>query len=128
MQIKINNKSYNLNFGIQFIRLMNQNHHVENNGISQGMGLNQAVASLATYDPIGLSEILQCACWINKERPSKFDIDNYLDTKADIKLLCDRILKELENANITKAQVKNVLKTMKEAQDRAMRMSLGQSV
>ena len=48
MQIKINNKSYNLNFGIQFIRLMNQNHHVENNGISQGMGLNQAVASLAT--------------------------------------------------------------------------------
>ena len=53
---------------------------------------------------------------------------NFLDKEADVKKLCDSILKELESANATKAQVKNVLKTMKNAQERAMKMSLEKSV
>ena len=88
------------------------------------MGINQAVASLSQYHPIGLSEILLNATWINKERPTSADIDHYLETDADIKKLCDSILKEIETANATKAQVKNVLKAMKQAQERAMSSNL----
>ena len=124
MQIKINGKDYELNFGIRWVLLMNQKHNITQNGLSQGMGINQAVASLSQYDPIGLSEILLNATWINKERPTSADIDHYLDTDADIKKLCDSILKEIEVANATKAQVKNVLKTMKKAQERAMNKNL----
>lgn len=124
MQIKINGKDYELNFGIRWVLLMNQKHNITQNGLSQGMGINQAVASLSQYDPIGLSEILLNATWINKERPTSADIDHYLDTDADIKKLCDSILKEIEVANATKAQVKNVLKTMKKAQEQAMNKNL----
>lgn len=124
MQIKINGKDYELNFGIRWVLLMNQKHNITQNGLSQGMGINQAVASLSQYDPIGLSEILLNATWINKERPTSADIDNYLETDADIKKLCDSILKEIETANATKAQVKNVLKAMKTAQARAMNSNL----
>ncbi len=124
MQIKINGKDYELNFGIRWVLLMNQNHNITQNGLSQGMGINQAVASLSQYDPIGLSEILLNATWINKERPTSADIDHYLETDADIKKLCDSILKEIETANATKAQVKNVLKAMKQAQERAMSNNL----
>lgn len=124
MQIKINDKTYELNFGIRWVLLMNQNHNISGNGINQGMGINQAVASLSQYDPIGLSEILVNATWINKERPTSADIDRYLETDADIKKLCDSILKEIETANATKAQVKNVLKTMKKAQEQAMSKNL----
>lgn len=124
MQIKINGKAYELNFGIRWVLLMNQNHNISGNGINQGMGINQAVASLSQYDPIGLSEILLNATWINKERPTSADIDHYLETDADIKKLCDSILKEIETANATKAQVKNVLKTMKKAQEQAMNKNL----
>lgn len=124
MQIKINGKAYELNFGIRWVLLMNQKHNITQNGLSQGMGINQAVASLSQYDPIGLSEILLNATWINKERPTSADIDHYLDTDADIKKICDSILKEIEVANATKAQVKNVLKTMKTAQERAMNKNL----
>lgn len=124
MQIKINDKTYELNFGIRWVLLMNQNHNISGNGINQGMGINQAVASLSQYDPIGLSEILLNATWINKERPTSADIDHYLDTDADVKKLCDSILKEIETANATKAQVKNVLKTMKKAQEQAMNKNL----
>ena len=124
MQIKINGKDYELNFGIRWVLLMNQKHNITQNGLSQGMGINQAVASLSQYDPIGLSEILLNATWINKERPTSADIDNYLETDADIKKLCDSILKEIETANATKAQVKNVLKAMKTAQERAMNSNL----
>lgn len=124
MQIKINGKVYDLNFGIRWVLLMNQKHNIAQNGLSQGMGINQAVASLSQYDPIGLSEILLNATWINKERPTSADIDHYLETDADIKKLCDSILKEIETANATKAQVKNVLKAMKQAQERAMSSNL----
>ena len=124
MQIKINGKDYELNFGIRWVLLMNQKHNITQNGLNQGMGINQAVASLSQYDPIGLSEILLNATWINKERPTSADIDHYLDTDADVKKLCDSILKEIETANATKAQVKNVLKTMKKAQEQAMNKNL----
>ena len=124
MQVKINGKDYELNFGIRWVLLMNQKHNIAQNGLSQGMGINQAVASLSQYDPIGLSEIILNATWINKERPTSADIDHYLETDADIKKLCDSILKEIETANATKAQVKNVLKAMKQAQERAMSNNL----
>lgn len=124
MQIKINGKNYDLNFGIRWVLLMNQKHNITQNGLSQGMGINQAVASLKQYDPVGLSEILLNATWINKNRPTSADIDHYLDTDADIKKLCDSILKEIEVANATKAQVKNVLKAMKKAQEQAMNSNL----
>lgn len=124
MQVKINGKDYELNFGIRWVLLMNQKHNIAQNGLSQGMGINQAVASLSQYDPIGLSEILLNATWINKERPTSADIDHYLETDADVKKLCDSILKEIETANATKAQVKNVLKAMKTAQERAMNSNL----
>ena len=124
MQIKINGKDYELNFGIRWVLLMNQKHNITQNGLSQGMGINQAVASLSQYDPIGLSEILLNATWINKERPTSADIDHYLETDANIKKLCDSILKEIETANATKAQVKNVLKAMKQAQEQAMNNNL----
>lgn len=124
MQVKINGKDYELNFGIRWVLLMNQKHNITQNGLSQGMGINQAVASLSQYDPIGLSEILLNATWINKDRPTSADIDHYLETDADIKKLCDSILKEIETANATKAQVKNVLKAMKTAQERAMNSNL----
>lgn len=124
MQIKINGKNYDLNFGIRWVLLMNQEHNVALNGLSQGMGINQAVVALKQYDPVGLSEILLNATWINKDRPTSADIDHYLDTDADIKKLCDGILKEIETANATKAQAKNVLKAMKTAQERAMNSNL----
>ena len=124
MQIKINGKDYELNFGIRWVLLMNQKHNIAQNGLSQGMGINQAVASLSQYDPIGLSEILLNATWINKERPTSADIEHYLETDADVKKLCDSILKEIETANATKAQVKNVLKAIKTAQERAMNSNL----
>lgn len=124
MQIKINGKAYELNFGIRWVLLMNQKHNVVLNGLSQGMGINQAVVALKQYDPVGLSEIILNATWINKDRPTSADIDHYLDTDADIKKLCDGILKEIETANATKAQVKNVLKAMKQAQERAMSNNL----
>ena len=124
MQVKINGKDYELNFGIRWVLLMNQKHNITQNGLSQGMGINQAVASLSQYDPIGLSEILLNSTWINKDRPTSADIDHYLETDADIKKLCDGILKEIETANATKAQVKNVLKAMKTAQERAMNSNL----
>ena len=118
MQIKINGKVYDLNFGIRWVLLMNKDYHYENGGLNQGMGVTQAVTSLIQYEPEGLAKVLLNATWINKSRPTIAEIYQYLETDADITKLCDAIYKEIKNANATKAAVKKVVKTMNQAQER----------
>ncbi|HGM1653684.1 tail assembly chaperone [Lactobacillus gasseri] len=116
MQIKIDGKEYELNFGVRWVLLMNKKYHAADAGLDQGMGITQAVSSLTQYEPEGLAEILLTATWINKSRPTLEDIYHYLETNADIAKLCDAIMKEIKEANATKAAVKNVLEAVKKRQ------------
>lgn len=122
MQININGKKYELNFGIRFVMLMNQKHNASQNGMTLGMGINQAAVVLAQNDVVGLAEIIECATWINKDRPTINQIYAFIDNpKTNIEKLFEQVRHELTVSNATKAQVKNMMKTMKAAQDRAMK-------
>lgn len=128
MQIKIDGKKYNLNFGIKFVFLMNQAHHAQEKGINIGMGVNQVAFTLLQKDVVGLAEILENATWINKERPTLNQIYAYLDNPStDIDKLFNQVSHEVTTANATKSAVKNLMKTMKNAQERAMKLSLEKS-
>lgn len=124
MQITIDGTDYRLNFGIKFIRLMNDLHHTSQSGMNIGMGLNQATLSLMSQDVIGLAEIIECATWINSKRPTKDQIYAYLENdKTNIAKLFKDIDKELKESNVTKGTVKNLEKTIKARQEQAMKMS-----
>ena len=122
MQININGKKYELNFGIRFVMLMNQKHNANSNGMTLGMGINQATVVLAQNDVVGLAEILECATWINKDRPTINQIYAFIDNpKTNIDKLFEQVKHELTTSNATRTQVKNMMKTMKAAQARAMK-------
>lgn len=125
MQININGKNYELNFGVRFVMLMNKNHNVDSSGLKLGMGINQAASVIAQKDVVGLAEIIECATWINKNRPTVQQIYAYIDDpKTDIDKLFKQINHELNTANATKSAVKNVMKAMKNAQNKAMKKNL----
>lgn len=126
MVIEIDGKEYRLNFGIKFIKLMDDLHHSSQAGMNVGMGLNQATISIMSQNVIGLAEILECATWINPNRPTMDQIYAFLENEnTDIDKLFKDVEKELKTSNVTKGTVKNLEKTIKAKQREAMKMNLG---
>lgn len=113
MQIKVNNKDVNLNFGVRFIRELDRKigMTLDIKGVEQnfGMALTKAVPALRSYDAAVLADLLYCAAWDNKERPSQSDIDAYLDDKkTNIDKLFDDVTKELKSSNAARTATKNL--------------------
>lgn len=113
MQIKVNNKDVNLNFGVRFIRELDRKigMTLDIKGVEQnfGMALTKAVPALRSYDVAVLADLLYCAAWDNRERPSQSDIDAYLDdTNTDIDKLFDDVQHELKSSNAARTATKNL--------------------
>lgn len=113
MQIKVNNKDVNLNFGVRFIRELDQKVGLTLTiqGIKQnfGMALTKVIPALQSYDVAVLADLLYCAAWDNQKRPSLSDIDAFLDdTNTDIDKLFDDVQKELKSSNAARTATKNL--------------------
>lgn len=113
MQIKVNGKDVNLNFGVRFIRELDQKAGLTLTvqGIKQnfGMALTKVIPALQSYDVAVLADLLYCAAWDNQKRPSLNDIDAFLDDKnTDIDKLFDDVQKELKSSNAARTATKNL--------------------
>lgn len=113
MQIKVNGKDVNLNFGVRFIRELDQKTGLTLTirGIKQnfGMALTKVIPALQSYDVAVLADLLYCAAWDNQERPSLSDIDAYLDDKnTNIDKLFDDVQRELKSSNAARTATKNL--------------------
>ncbi|WP_314737070.1 tail assembly chaperone [Limosilactobacillus urinaemulieris] len=117
MQIKIGKKDINLNFGVRFVRELDKlkGMEVEVQGIKQkfGMGLTVVLPSLRQFDPATLSDVLYCASWDNKSRPTQKAIDDFIDNDADLDKLFDEVLDELQKANAVKGTIARMSKNKK---------------
>lgn len=113
MIITIGKKDYTLNFGVRFVRELDKKKGMEVTvkGLKQnlGFGLARMVPALKTYDAAALSDVIYCAAWDNKKRPSEDEIDAYLDNPdTDIEKLFDDVLSEMLTANAVKVATKNL--------------------
>lgn len=113
MQIKVNGKDVNLNFGVHFIRELDQKVGLTLTvqGIKQnfGMALTKVIPALQSYDVAVLADLLYCAAWDNQKRPSLSDIDAFLDdTNTDIDKLFDEVQRELKSSNAARTATKNL--------------------
>lgn len=109
MQITIGKVNYDLTFGVAFVREVDKELGVKRDGVSFGLGLTIALPGLQSYDPSVLSDILHCATVTGKKRPSRADVDGYLDDpETDVETLFVEVLREIQGANATKAALKNM--------------------
>ncbi len=113
MQIKVNGKDVNLNFGVRFIRELDQKAGLTLTvqGMKQnfGMALTKVMPALQSYDVAVLADLLYCAAWDNQDRPSLDDIDAFLDdTNTDIDKLFDDVQEELKSSNAARTATKNL--------------------
>lgn len=107
MQLTINGKKVQLNFGVGFVRELDRFYGLSNQaGFNLGMGLTKAIPSLKSYDSAVLAEVIQCA---SEPSVTLADVDELIDNpKTDIEKLFDDVLKELKEANAVKLAVKKL--------------------
>ena len=86
MEIKINGKNVELNFGVAFVRELDKVAGMKVNGQSFGFGLTKSLPALQAYDPAVLADVLYCAAWDNKPRATQKAIDEFVDTDSDLEI------------------------------------------
>ncbi|MBG9366558.1 tail assembly chaperone [Streptococcus sp. NLN64] len=112
-QIEINGKSFDLHYGIGFIREMDKRHEVNGNGVSFGMGIQAAVIYLQDYNPVILADIIQAATITLRNRPSISEIELWIEEQGDnLEQAFDDFLSDLKTAPMTKLKVKKTLEAM----------------
>lgn len=108
MQLKINDKNVNLNFGVRFVRELDKVAGMTVNGQSFGFGLTKSLPALQAYDPAVLSDVLYCAAWDNKVRPTQKAIDEFIDNDADLEKVFDEVHAAIAKSNAVKVAAKNM--------------------
>lgn len=107
MELTINGKKYQLNFGVGFVRTLDEKYGMSNQaGFSLGMALTKALPALKSYDPAVLAEVIQCAA---EPALSLAKVDSLIDDPdTDVEKLFSDVLKELSEANAVKLAAKKL--------------------
>lgn len=81
MELVIGGKVYQLTFGIEFIRQVDNRYdkQLEVAGDMEfGLGLVYIISPLSLGTPVAMSDVIQCATAHYVQKPSKADIEEYL--------------------------------------------------
>lgn len=109
MELTINGKEYELNFGLGFIREMDKLHEQQMQGISFGIGLEMMTAQLEMGRPTILLDIIKAGTAHLKRKPTAKEVEQYLEEKAlDGEL--ENLFKELKEATAQAPFLKQALK------------------
>ncbi|WP_433956995.1 tail assembly chaperone [Cytobacillus horneckiae] len=93
MEIEINGKKYQLEFGMKFIRKMDEVYFIDKEGAKFGMGIESAVTYMAMQNPTVLFEIIKAGTSHLKSKPSNEEIETEIEKYAIEGKLEDLFLK-----------------------------------
>ncbi|HJA23529.1 MAG TPA: tail assembly chaperone [Candidatus Limosilactobacillus intestinavium] len=108
MELQINDKTYELNFGVRFVRELDKVAGMTVNGQPFGFGLTKSLPALQAYDPAVLSDVIYCATYGSRPRLTQHAIDDYIDQCDDLEKVFDQVNSEIADANAVKVAAKNM--------------------
>lgn len=104
-QIEIAGKTYDLHYGIDFIREMDKRYAISAGSMTFGAGLRTALYYLEEGNPVILIDIILSATHTLKSIPSAVNIEAWLEEQTDIEQVFNDFLTALETAPMTKIQI-----------------------
>ena len=106
MELTINGKVYEFNFGMRFLREVNKKATVQVDGVKgaeKNVGLRMAVAGIVDGDMETLVDVLDLANKGQEPRVTREVLDNYIDDPdTDIDKLFEDVMDFLKKANATR--------------------------
>lgn len=121
MEITINGKDYKLNFGIKFIREADKFTLTKlGNGMEFSAGLGSLLSKILNGDMVAFFDIVYLATCTNSKRPSKTEIDEYLDSlnTDEFDTLYNEVMREIEQSNSGKRVMLKAKEDMKMTEER----------
>lgn len=119
-ELTINNEVYQLNFGMGFLREMNQKISVPVDGmpgVKKNVGLRYGIANVIDGDIEALEEVIDLANKGQKPRLTRKILDEYIeDESTDVDELFDTVVGFLKTANVTKKETKSIMDAVAEAE------------
>lgn len=116
MILQINDKEYELYFGVAFVRALDEKHSTPGAGGARfGLGLETYVSKMFAGDTVALAEILYAGTASEKTRPTQKLIDQYIDQHEDIDALFEEVFEELKKQNATRRRTLKQLEILEEA-------------
>lgn len=107
MTVKINGKECKLNFGVGFVRDLDQKYFVQGkSGIKFGSGLESRVPMLLSDDVVTLAEFIYLGtARMSEGRPSIQEVDDFIDSAKNIEELFEQVVEELKKSNACRVKV-----------------------
>jgi len=103
MELTIKGKQVHFKFGVKFVRELDKNLVIEQNGVSFGLALAvKIIPELEMANVATLSNVLFLANRTETPKLSQGDIDDFIDECEDIEKLFDDVLKEITESNTGK--------------------------
>lgn len=119
MILKINDKEYEVFFGMAFVKTLDDKYSQKGiGGAKFGLGLSVIIPKLLDGDTTALEECLTASFSSEKDKPSIKDIDFYIDHVDDIDTLFDEVIEELKKHNATKKKALQIIETIEEEEQK----------
>lgn len=119
-ELTINNEVYQLNFGMGFLREMNQKISVPVDGmpgVKKNVGLRYGIANVIDGDIETLEEVIDLANKGQKPRLTKKILDEHIENEdTDVDGLFDTVVGFLKTANVTRKETKSIMDAVAEAE------------
>ena len=113
--LTINEREYELSFGIAFIRELDKKFCSNVNGMNFGAGVRSAVVYLLDGNPVILVDIIQAATITNRSKLSEKDIEKWLEEPDDLDVVFDDFLTCLKTSKLTKKTTMAIVEAVEQA-------------
>ncbi len=103
MELTINDKIISFKFGVKFVREIDKNFPIEQEGVKFGMGLSAKIyPELMTANVATLADVLFLANRTEKPKLTLSEIEDYIDECDDIEGLFDEVTNQITESNTGK--------------------------
>ena len=113
MQLTINEKTYNVKFGVKFVRALDKAYPIEQQGLKFGMALSSKIPELYAKNIASLADIISYGTVTESPRPSLSDVETYVEECEDLEKLFDDVIQELSESNAGKALMSEMNQELK---------------
>lgn len=113
MELTINDKNYELKFGLSFINTIDNIYTQKMNGVEFGMGLEMLNTYLGLGRPTALFNLIKAGTSHLDSKPSNADIESYLEDLAEkdgekYEKMFDEVNEAMKQAPFLRLTMKNL--------------------
>lgn len=113
MELTINDKKYELKFGLSFINTIDNIYTQKMNGVEFGMGLEMLNTYMSLGRPTALFNVIKAGTSHLDSKPSNNDIESYLEDLADSNVdeyenMFDEVSEAMKQAPFLRRTMKNL--------------------